>query len=197
MLVIAHYPDREATTVGALRSASTRERERAWRTLFEEQFDAVYRLAWRLGTPPAEVEDVVQRVFVVAHRRIQEVDDVQNVGAWLRGIAVRVVADDRKWRRVRRIKDWVLRTSSEIRAETAPTPEATAAARQAQARVVAVLDRMSAKLRDVLVLAELEGLGPQEIAETLGVPLNTARSRKRLAREQFETIWNELHGGGA
>jgi len=174
-----------------LRSASKLERDAAWRALYDEHFDPVYRLVCRLGVPLGDVEDVVQRAFVVAHRRIQQIEEVRNTGAWLRAIALRVVAEHRRWQRVRRVKHWVLRTSAEVDRAAASTPEREAATHEAQALVAALLARMSPKLRDVLVLLELEQLDLAETAESLGIPLNTVRSRRRLARAQFQRLWAE------
>ncbi|HEY3499072.1 MAG TPA: sigma factor-like helix-turn-helix DNA-binding protein, partial [Polyangiaceae bacterium] len=50
-------------------------------------------------------------------------------------------------------------------------------------------ERMSAKLRDALVLVELEEQTPREAAAILGIPLNTLRSRLLLARRQFEQLF--------
>jgi len=200
--VIAHvdqgHPKKLVTiaaspTTEALRSASTAERNAAWRALYHDQFDHVYRLACRFGVPAADVEDVTQRVFVVAHRRIAEIEEIHNVGAWLRAIVVRVVAEHRRWARVRRVKHWVLRTSADVESPRPTTPERDLVALQAQRVVAQVLAKMSPKLRDVLVLLELEELSLQEAAETLGIPSNTVRSRKRLAREQFQRILEALN----
>jgi RNA polymerase sigma factor (sigma-70 family) len=68
-------------------------------------------------------------------------------------------------------------------------PESNTESEQARARVAEVLGRMSAKLRDVLVLVNLEGLGLHEAAEALGVSVNTVRSRRRLAQEDFRRRW--------
>jgi RNA polymerase sigma-70 factor (ECF subfamily) len=191
MLVLAN-----PTLTQALRSRSVGDRDAAWRALYDEHFAQVYRLICRFGVPFADVEDVAQRVFVVAYRRAQEIEDVRNVGAWLRAIVVRVVAEHRRWLRVRRVKDWLLRASLEAERPPQPTPERDAAARQAQRIVAGVLAQMSPKLRDVLVLLDLEQLELREVAETLGIPANTVRSRRRLAREQFQRISERPSVGG-
>ena len=171
-----------------LRSPSEADRNQAWRILYDEQFEVIYRLVRRSGVLPAEAEDVAQRVFVRAHERLLEVEDVQSVRAWLRGIAVRVVSEHHRWRRIRRLKEWLLRASAEAVAPP-PSPEQEAEAARVQAEIGAVLARMSAKLRAVLVLSDLEELGPTEVAEILAIPVNTVRSRRRLAREEFRRLW--------
>jgi RNA polymerase sigma-70 factor (ECF subfamily) len=180
--------------IDRLRAAAPAERERAWRELYEGQFDRVYRMVCRFGIPTGEVEDLVQTVFMRAHGRLVELGDIRDVGAWLRGIVVRVVAEHRRWRRLRELKAWLLRDRVHDDLEEPPTPERLAATSQSQARVQDVLGRMSGKLRDVLVLCDIEQCQPAEVGELLGIPVNTVRSRRRLAREQFLALWRQRFG---
>lgn len=174
--------------VADLTTGAADVRERAWRALYDGHYARVYRLVCRYGVEPADVEDLVQRVFVIAFRRIGEVGDVRDPGAWLRGIGVRVVAQHRRWRKVREVKRWLVRDAGVVAAEPM-APDRSAVAQQELARVRAVLDRMSGKLRDVLVLCDIEDCSPSEAAEALGIPVNTVRSRRRLARAKFQELW--------
>jgi RNA polymerase sigma-70 factor (ECF subfamily) len=167
------------------------DRERAWRALFEEHFGWVARLVFRFGVPPGDVEDVAQTVFIRAYDHIDELKEIENPGGWLRGIVVRVVSEHRRWRRVRRLKAWLLESRAAEESEPPLTPEQAAQSLEAQRIVAEILDRMSGKLRDVLVLCELEECGPLEVAELLGVPVNTVKSRRRLAREEFQRLFAE------
>ena len=180
--------------MGDLVSGARDVREQAWRSLYDDQFARVHRLASRFGAPPAEVEDVVQQVFLVAYRRIGEVGEVANVPGWLRGIAVKVIAEHHRWRRVRRVKEWVVNGIYGDGAAHPITPVQGAEEAEAQQRFSAVLRRMRPKLRAVLVLCDIEECSLGEVAETLQIPLNTVRSRRRLARESFRKMWQE---GGA
>jgi RNA polymerase sigma-70 factor, ECF subfamily len=180
--------------VADLRSIDLSDRERAWRELYAQYFDSIYRLVCRFGVPMTDVEDITQSVFVRAHKRVQEVAEVRDVGAWLRGIAVRAVAEHLRWRRVRRVKQWLVRASAETQAVR--TPEAQAASAQAERLVGEVLAEMSGKLRSALVLLDIEECSLEEAAQILGIPLNTVRSRRRLAREQFERLWTARTGSG-
>jgi RNA polymerase sigma-70 factor (ECF subfamily) len=177
-----------------LRSSSDAERNEAWRTLYDAQFDRVYRLVARFGVPSAEVEDVTQQVFMVAYRRIAEVGAIGNVGGWLRGITTRVIADHHRWRRVRRVKAFMVDALYGDDATVRSTPASDAESAQVQEQVGAVLRQLSPKLRAVLVLCDIEELELAEVAENLAIPVNTVRSRRRLARESFQRLWQAQQG---
>jgi RNA polymerase sigma-70 factor (ECF subfamily) len=172
----------------AASQASARSSEAYWRGLFTDHFAWIARLVARLGVPLGEVEDVTQTVFLRAHDHLAELRDVENVGGWLRGVTVRVVSEHRRWRRVRRIKDWLLRSRLEDDLVPPSTPEQSAEAIRAHRLVSELLEQMSPKLREVLVLMDLEQCTPLEVAEALGLPVNTVKSRRRLAREEFQRL---------
>jgi len=174
--------------------AVTGERELGWATLFQRHTDHVYRLVRRAGVAEADAEDVTQRVFLRVHDLLAKTTEVVHPLAWLRAVTIRVVAEHHRFWRLRRVKQWVVEAGAAL-GPRVPTPEDRATASQEQVRVADVLTRMSPKLRDVLVLAELEELPPSEVATILGVPTNTVRSRHRLAREQFARLWAKRHGG--
>jgi RNA polymerase sigma-70 factor (ECF subfamily) len=176
------------------RSSSDAERNGAWRTLYEAQFDRVYRLVARFGVPSAEVEDVTQQVFLVAYRRIGEVGAIGNVVGWLRGITSKVVADHHRWRKVRVVKAFMVDALYGDDAAARPTPANDAESAQVQEQVGAVLRQLSPKLRAVLVLCDIEDLELAEVAESLAIPVNTVRSRRRLARESFQRLWRSQQG---
>ncbi len=177
--------------VAQLRSSETAHREAAWRSLYSQHYHQIYRLAARYGVEPSEVEDVAQRAFIIAFRRIHEVDDIRDPLAWLRGITVRVAAQQRRWRRVRQVKGWLVRESPVVRSEPVLTPLNSLAAAEDITEVRRVLDQLSPKLRTVLVLCDIEELKPGEAAEVLDLSVNTVRSRRRLAKEKFRQLWSQ------
>jgi RNA polymerase sigma-70 factor (ECF subfamily) len=180
--------------LAGLRAPAGGTRERAWRALYDTHFDRVYRLACRFGVRDADVEDVTQRIFMVAHERMQEVDDIRDVGAWIRGIGVRVISDYHRFWRLRRLKQWLLAEPAPQETAAPFGPERDASRGQTQVRVAEVLRAMSDKLRVVLVLLEIEKCTPSEVSALVGVPVNTVRSRGRLAREQFQRLWDQRYG---
>src|ERR1035437_787648 len=59
--------------------------------IYEQSFALIWRAARRLGIDPADTDDVVQEVFVVAHRKLPEFEGLAQVKTWLFKILVRVV----------------------------------------------------------------------------------------------------------
>jgi RNA polymerase sigma factor (sigma-70 family) len=94
---------------------------------------------------------------------------------------------------VRRVASGYRRAGTRLRARiqqisAAPpiaTVEAQLVEREELAQVELCIERLGTRHREVFVLAELEGLTAPEIAETLGIKLNTVYSRLRVARERF------------
>jgi RNA polymerase sigma-70 factor, ECF subfamily len=175
--------------------AITGPREQVWSALYEQHVEYVYRLVRRAGVVTADAEDVTQRVYLRVHELLGQTPEIVHPLAWLRAVTMRVVAEHHRFWRLRRVKQWVVESTTNAGRAATPTPEQRAAASQEQLRVADVMTRMSAKLRDVLVLADLEDLSPSEVATILGIPTNTVRSRRLLAREQFAQIWAKHYGG--
>jgi RNA polymerase sigma-70 factor, ECF subfamily len=156
--------------------------------VYREYFAFVWRNARGLGTRPAALEDVVQEIFVVVHRRLPEFEGRSSVRTWLSRIVLNVV---RHHRRSLSRKSPHERSDEESRdPEGLPTrgrdPYELAALSEGTRLVQRILDSLDDEKREVLVLAEFEDLAVPEIAEALGLNLNTAYSRLRLARKAFD-----------
>jgi RNA polymerase sigma-70 factor, ECF subfamily len=63
----------------------------SFETVYEENLKFVWRAARRLGIDPGDTDDIVQEVFVVAHRKLPEFEGRAQVKTWLFKILVRVV----------------------------------------------------------------------------------------------------------
>lgn len=154
-------------------------------------FERIYRdnvaFVWRvlrgLGVPDSGVEDAVQDVFVVVHRRLPEFDGRNPVKTWLFAIALRVASDHR--RKLRRSEHHA--PLEEGIADGAPTPADRAEHEEGLRILSSLLDRLDDEQRAVLVLADIEGMTMPEIAVVTNVPLNTAYSRLRRARHSLNT----------
>ncbi|MCB9549953.1 MAG: sigma-70 family RNA polymerase sigma factor [Myxococcales bacterium] len=164
---------------------------------FRALYDAGFRHVWltlrRLGVAERDLEDAAHEVFVVVHRRLADYDPARPLRPWLTGIAWRVAADERRRARHHREQLGV----DPATACPAPGPEQAVAAEEARALVHRALQTLDLDRRVVFVMAELDGATAPEIAEALGIPLNTAYSRLRVARQRFADAVRRLRGGEA
>jgi RNA polymerase sigma-70 factor (ECF subfamily) len=148
--------------------------------LYDTHVDFVWRIARRLGVAEAALDDAVQEVFLVAHRRAAEFEGRGTVRAWLYGIVRRVARDHRPSRRerfdARGTPDTVDPRTAHDRLERA----------EAMRTLYALLDELDDERREVFVLAELEQIPMPEAAQMLGLNVNTAHARLRAARAKME-----------
>ncbi|MCB9752025.1 MAG: RNA polymerase sigma factor [Myxococcales bacterium] len=153
--------------------------------IYRDHHDRVWRCLAALGVPEAALDDAAQDVFVIAYRRITAYDGRAPVRAWLYGIARKVALKHRE-RAFRRARER-LRLVDAARTDEggAPAPDEQVARSEAVSVVESCLERLDEDKRAVFVLSELEGLRAPEVAEALGIKLNTVYSRLRAARALF------------
>jgi RNA polymerase sigma-70 factor (ECF subfamily) len=155
-----------------------------FRRLFDEHYDYLWSSLRRLGVHERDLEDVTHDVLLEVHRKLDRYDRQRPFRPWLFAFAVRFASDYRKLARHR----------TELRGDVddgarAPTAEELLAAKDAARLLDLALDALPMDLRAVLVLHEIDETPMKEIADALGIPLNTAYSRLRLARGRCaETI---------
>ncbi|HEY8376482.1 MAG TPA: sigma-70 family RNA polymerase sigma factor, partial [Nannocystis sp.] len=160
--------------------------------VYRDHADFVWRLLRSLGVDEAGREDVFHEVFLVVHRRLPSYDGRASVRSWLFGIARNVVLHHRRgWARHLR------RLSVAPAPSATPGPEEVVAQLEARALVDRFLSTLSEEHRLVFVLAELEGLRVPEIAEQLGINVNTLYSRLNSARRRFASFVAGGHDGSA
>ena len=150
--------------------------------IYDEHVDFVWRSLRRLGVADASVEDAVQDVFVVVHRRLAEFEGRSSMRTWLFGILYRVASDQR--RHTRR-KGELAQLSSALR-DGAALPDESLETAESLRALDQALARLDPERRAVFVMAEIEGMTAPEIAEVLGVKLNTVYSRLRVARSELD-----------
>jgi RNA polymerase sigma-70 factor (ECF subfamily) len=157
-------------------------------SLHAEHSEFAWITLQRLGIGDADVEDLLQEVFVVVHRRLHTFDGSSRVTTWLFAICLRVAAAHRRRAHVRRERLGDLPDP----ADQAASPEDIAATREAQARLGAILDRMDLEKRALFVMFEIDEVPCDAIGEILGVPIGTVYSRLHAARADFESARRRL-----
>jgi len=162
------------------------------RALFDKHYASVWRLLRRLGVPAAQLDDATQEVFWVAARRLSDIEPGRD-GAFLYGVALRVAAGE--LRRLKTAMPLVDIGQAPAMVDEGPSPEDQLVARQARRLLDQVLDGMPGELRTVFVLHELEGIEVRDIAALEEIPVGTASSRLRRAREVFSAICKRVRAG--
>jgi RNA polymerase sigma-70 factor (ECF subfamily) len=152
----------------------------AFEAIYGQHFRGVWRTLRRLGVADAQLDDAAQDVFVVVHRRLGDFDG-RSLRGWLYAIAVRVASDYRREAERRQLVPL-----GEAIADAGPGPGRFSELNDEVRLLHTLLAQLDVDKRTVFVLAELEQLSVPEIAEALGVNLNTIYSRQRAARVQFE-----------
>ncbi|HXK17511.1 MAG TPA: sigma-70 family RNA polymerase sigma factor, partial [Polyangiaceae bacterium] len=145
-------------------------------------FDSVWRMLRRMGVPAADVDDAAQRVFLALDKRLADVP-VERERGFLLSAAVRIAANTR--RHLKRSREDAVLDDESVAHE--PSPERALEHRQQLAELDQALSNLSHEQRTVFVLYEIEGFSLPEIARSLAVPIGTATSRLRRARETFES----------
>lgn len=156
----------------------------AWRSIYDAHFSFLERVSRRLGTPDAELDDVVQETFIIAFRKLRSFEGGR-FSTWLYRIAANVISGRHRRRRIRDAFSSLFGASEQ---PSAPSPDRVYESREAQAQVAEVLAAMPFKKREVFALYELEGLSGDEIAERLGCKVDTVWTRLHYARKDFERI---------
>jgi RNA polymerase sigma-70 factor, ECF subfamily len=150
--------------------------------LVRANYAFVWRLLRRLGLREGDADDAAQQVFLAASGRLSGVEPARE-RAFLYGVALNVGARAR--RSLGRRREEPLDAAAE-RVAPEPNAEQVLERREARALLDQLLDEMPEELRVVFVLFELEELSTPQIAELCEIPVGTAASRLRRAREDFE-----------
>jgi len=159
-----------------------------FRELFETQFSYVWHALKRLGVAERDLEDLAQQVFFQVHGQLPKFDQRRPVRPWLFSFAYHAASNYRALSRHR--------VELSIVAPEQACPKAAAdeqlITRQELELAERALSRVPLDRRAILLLYEIEGHSMPEIAESLSIPLNTAYSRLRLAREEYEQAVKRL-----
>jgi RNA polymerase sigma factor (sigma-70 family) len=150
--------------------------ERAFAMLVERRGALVAGACARMLPNRADAEDAFQAVFWVLARRAAALGRSVSLAGWLHAVAVRVCLNDRKMER---------RRQRRMQEAAKTTQESTQPQRLDELKLVIdeELAALPQRLREVVVLCDLEGCSREEVARTLSLPLGTVSSRLARGRE--------------
>ncbi len=153
----------------------------------------IMRLLSRMVRDPAEVEDVAQETFIKAYRALGQFRGDSAFYTWLYRIAINTA---RNWQSAAGRRPSPANTIENESGETfdqidnlsdISTPESVMVSRQIAETVNQAIAALPEELRTAIVLREIEGMSYEEIAESMGCPIGTVRSRIFRARDAIAT----------
>ncbi|MEM9068908.1 MAG: RNA polymerase sigma factor [Myxococcota bacterium] len=150
--------------------------------LFDAYASYVGAIALRLVGRPDEVDDIVQEVFLAAHKGLKRVDSQPAVRKWLAKVTVRTT---RRRLRTLRAKGF-LGLGNDPEYESLADHGASPEQRALVAHVYEILDKMPSHNRVAWVLRYVEGHRLEEVAELSGCSLATAKRRIAAARDTLK-----------
>jgi RNA polymerase sigma-70 factor (ECF subfamily) len=160
--------------------------------IFDEHFDYVWSVLRHLGIAEADLEDVVHEVFLKVHGRLGDYDPERPMRPWLFGFAYRVAYGHR---RLARHRVELLGVPVEA-VDSLPAADDRIAAHEDAALVETALAALEPERRAVLLLHDVDDIPIPALARELGIPVNTAYSRLRLARADLAAAISRLRKRG-
>lgn len=169
----------------AIKSSTTRPEVPTFEQVYREFFDFVWASARRFGVSEEHVDDVVQEVFIVIHARLHTLEQPDALRSWIYGVVRRTASGHRRTHQNKTASGVSLSPELEP-AGPGPSPSDLAEQSDQVRLLYSLLEELDAPKREVFTLVEIDEMTVPEAADILGIPLNTAYSRLRVAREDFE-----------
>jgi RNA polymerase sigma-70 factor, ECF subfamily len=160
--------------------------------LAERHQTAALRLAFLLTGSAEVAQDIVQDSFIQAYRRITQFRVGAPFAPWFHRIVMNMAHQHTRsprYRHERSLQAWL---AADERAgdvpDSTPSPETLAEQGETRRAVLAALAEITPRGREIIVLRYYLGYADGEIAELLGIPVNTARQRLHAARHALQGV---------
>jgi len=148
----------------------------------------LYRVAYRLTNQPEAAEDLVQDLMLHFYPKLQELKQIENLKPWLaRSLYNRFIDNLRKSKR-NPISDALEDTVLESVTDQNLQPDHETEQGLMQIRLTKALDQLNEDQRYVIMLHDMEGYTLTELAEVMGTPVGTLKSRLHRARNRVKEV---------
>ena len=166
--------------------------EAAWEELVRQHTRQVYGLCYRFTGSGAEAQDLTQEVFLRVFRTLKTFRSAEgSFGTWLARVARNLLIDHYRRTRQERVTDSIeeqLVVLEEKGATASERPDHAVAGREASRILQAALRKLSPDLREAVILRDLQEMEYREIADVLGIPEGTVKSRINRGRAELARL---------
>ncbi len=169
----------------------------AWEALLRTHTRKIFNLCYRFTGRPVEAEDLTQEVFIKIFQTLKTYDAAQGAfSTWLARVARNHLVDHYRRTKKDRVTASLEDELGGLEEEPSPTvaPVAQVESRERQELLQRALDRLSPDLREAVVLRDLQDLDYDEIAQVLGVPGGTVKSRINRGRLELARVIKRMEG---
>jgi RNA polymerase sigma-70 factor, ECF subfamily len=155
----------------------------AFETVYRQHAPRIYALATRMAGSPDEGEDLLQEIFLQAHRKLASFKGDAALGTWLYRMAVNHCLDFVRSRQAKMSK-----VTETLDADTSTQPTARRETPIARIDLERALERLPEGCRAAFVLHDVEGYDHREVAEMLGIAEGTSKSQVFKARMKLRGL---------
>jgi RNA polymerase sigma-70 factor (ECF subfamily) len=160
----------------------------AFSQLYDRFSSLVFTLAMRMLRARSDAEDLLQEIFVQIWRQAENYTEERgSPEAWIINMARSRAID--KIRSIRRTEKSFVLTDDPARAQTSESVQSPAAESEVRLSMTSALANLPENQRRVLELAYFDGLTQSEIADRLGEPLGTVKTRMRSGIQRLREIF--------
>ena len=176
----------------------------AWEELARTQHRRIYGICYRFTGSASEAEDLTQDVFIKVFRNLDSFDPAKGgFNTWLTTLTRNMLVDNYRRARMDRVTDSLNETMDgdedgpsklDRLADTGRSQEQQVSGMELRAQIQAALKQVSPELREAVILRDLEDMDYKEIAEVLGVPQGTVKSRISRGRSELAKLLKRIEG---
>jgi len=176
----------------------------AWEKLARTQHRRVYAICYRFTGSQADAEDMTQEVFLKMYRNLGSFDPTKGgFTTWLTTLTRNLLVDNYRRSRMDRASDSLDETydgeddgatRADKLADGGKSQEQIVSGQQLRTQIQAALKQVSPELREAVILRDLEDMDYKDIAEVLGVPQGTVKSRISRGRAELARLLKRIEG---
>jgi RNA polymerase sigma-70 factor (ECF subfamily) len=179
----------------------------AWEQLARSQHRRVYGICYRFTGSQSDAEDLTQETFLKMYRNLASFDPAKGgFTTWLTTLTRNLLVDNYRRTRLERASDSLDEpvgsnagdeggaTKADRLADGGRSQEQHVAGLELRAHIQAALQQVSPELREAVILRDLEDMDYKEIAEVLGVPQGTVKSRISRGRAELARLLKRIEG---